>query len=89
MNPILSTIPSNHHNFNCISISMTCTLQEREADVAALAERLSVLQEEITSGAPTERKIFELAKAQAQREHTHNIKVDTRELAFQKLQVRE
>ena len=61
-------------------------LQEREADVAALAEKLCVLQEEITSGAPTERKIFELAKAQAQREHTHNIKVDNRELAYQKIQ---
>ena len=41
---------------------------------------------EIRSGAPNERRIFEIAKTQAQREHLHSVKLDTRETAFQQLQ---
>ena len=51
-----------------------------------LNEKIELLMVEIRSGAPNERRIFEIAKSQAQREHLHSVKLDTRELAFQQLQ---
>eukprot|EP01038_Epipyxis_sp_PR26KG_P005758 gene5758-7949_t len=61
-------------------------LSEREEEVRILSEKVKELQDEITSGAPSERKIFELAQVQARREATHGIHSDTREVAFQQLQ---
>lgn len=48
-------------------------LSEREEEVRLLSARVAELQEEISSGAPSERKIFELAQSQARREATHGI----------------
>ena len=61
-------------------------LQEREEDIRLLNEKIDALVLEIRSGAPNERRIFEIAKSQAQREHLHSVKLDTREMAFQQLQ---
>ena len=47
-----------------------------------LSTKNQELQEEISSGAPTERKIFELASTQARRENLHVKHNDTREIAF-------
>lgn len=63
-------------------------LSEREADIKSLSTKLNQLQEEIDSGAPTERKILEIAKSQAQREHTHAVHADSLEVAFQALQTK-
>ena len=46
-------------------------LTEREEEVRILSAKNAELQEEISSGAPSERKIFELAKVQANREATY------------------
>ncbi len=48
-------------------------LSEREEEVRLLSAKVAELHEEITSGAPSERKIFELAQSQARREATHGI----------------
>ena len=61
-------------------------LQEKEEDIRLLNEKIEMLMVEIRSGAPSERRIFEIAKTQAQREHLHSVKLDTRETAFQQLQ---
>lgn len=61
-------------------------LQEKEEDIRLLNEKFEVLSTEIRSGAPSERKIFEIAQNQAKREHLHSVKLDTREMAFQQLQ---
>lgn len=61
-------------------------LQEKEEDIRLLNEKIEVLSTEIRSGAPSERKIFEIAQNQAKREHLHSVKLDTREMAFQQLQ---
>ena len=61
-------------------------LAEKEAELSALSEKLVTMQEEIDSGGPTERKIFALARAQSQREYTHSLHADTREIAFQSVQ---
>ena len=47
-----------------------------------LSAKNQELSEEISSGAPTERKIFELASSQAKRENLHGAHNDTREIAF-------
>ena len=46
-------------------------LSDREEEVNALTLKLGELQAEIKSGAPTERRIFELAELQAKREAIH------------------
>jgi hypothetical protein len=61
-------------------------LSEKEEEVRTLSAKVSELQEEIHSGAPQERKIFELAASQAKRENTHGAHNDTREIAFAQLQ---
>lgn len=61
-------------------------LQEKEEDIRLLNEKIEVLSAEIRSGAPSERRIFEIAQKQAKREHIHSVKLDTREMAFQQLQ---
>lgn len=45
-------------------------LTEREEEVRHLSARLALLTDEISSGAPSERRIFELAQSQARREAT-------------------
>lgn len=45
-------------------------LSEREEEVRVLSSKVQSLQEEIASGAPSERRIFELAQVQAKREAT-------------------
>jgi len=61
-------------------------LSEREEEVRLLTARNEELQTEIASGAPNERRIFELAELQARREAMYGQFSDTRELAFQQLQ---
>ena len=61
-------------------------LQQGEEDARLLNEKIELLSTEIRSGAPSERKIFEIAQTQARREHLHSVKLDTREVAFQQLQ---
>ena len=61
-------------------------LSEREEEVRALTTRNEELLTEISSGAPNERRIFELAELQARREAMYGQFSDTRELAFQQLQ---
>jgi hypothetical protein len=61
-------------------------LSEREEEVRVLTARNAEMLEEIKSGAPTERKIFELATTQARRDNLHGTHNDTRELAFQQVQ---
>ena len=53
-----------------------------------LSAKVSELQDEIASGAPSERRIFELAVSQSKRETLHGAHNDTRELAFQQLQAK-
>ena len=43
-------------------------LSEREEEVRLLSNKIQTLQEEIESGAPSERKIFELAQVQSKRD---------------------
>jgi chromosome segregation ATPase len=61
-------------------------LSDRENDVRVLTASNNLLQEEISSGAPTDRKIFQLAERQANREATHNVHTDSRQIAFEQLQ---
>ena len=61
-------------------------VSEKEEEVRVLGARVQELQAEISSGAPSERRIFELARVQSQREATHSLHSDTREVAFQQLQ---
>lgn len=61
-------------------------LSQREASASELEEKVRSLQTEIASGAPNERRIFELAAVQAKREAGHGKHRDARELAFVQLQ---
>jgi len=61
-------------------------LSEREEEVRVLSTKNLQLTEEIQSGAPQERRIFELAQTQSRREALHGVHGDTRELAFQQIQ---
>lgn len=61
-------------------------MSEKDAEIVKLTTLVAELKDEIASGAHNERRIFELAKSQSQREATHNLHSDTRELAFQQLQ---
>lgn len=61
-------------------------LSEKEEEVRTLSAKVAELHEEINSGTPQERKIFELATSQARRESMHGAHNDTRELAFAQLQ---
>jgi chromosome segregation ATPase len=48
-------------------------LSEREEEVRVLSHKVHELQEEIKSGAPSDRKIFELAQVQSKRDTMHGI----------------
>ncbi|CAE7579105.1 Gcc1, partial [Symbiodinium microadriaticum] len=61
-------------------------LSEREEELRLLRAKVDELKEEIASGNPTERKIFELAKSQADRDAAIELNRDTRELTFQQVQ---
>jgi len=61
-------------------------MSEKEEEARVLSAKVNELQTEINSGAPNERRIFELASMQAKREATHSRYSDTREVAFQQLQ---
>jgi chromosome segregation ATPase len=61
-------------------------MSEKEEEARVLSSKVTELQAEINSGAPSERRIFEIASNQAKREATHNRYSDTREVAFQQLQ---
>jgi hypothetical protein len=60
-------------DFNKKSTTARLLLNEREEAVRVLTSRVKELEEEIFSGAPQERKIFELAQSQAKREATHGL----------------
>lgn len=64
----------------------TTSFPEREEEVRILTAKVASLTEEISSGAPTERRIFELAQTQARREATHGLHNDSRSVAFLQLQ---
>jgi chromosome segregation ATPase len=90
---ILSLKSSNEENienmkkdFNKRSAMARSLLSEKEDEIRLLSLKVHELQDEISSGAPSERKIFELAQLQSKRESLHGIHRDTREIAFQQLQ---
>eukprot|EP01035_Chromulina_nebulosa_P018385 gene18385-24084_t len=61
-------------------------MTEKEEEAKLLSAKVVELQKEIASGAPSERRIFELAQTQAKRDGFHSIHSDNREVAFQQLQ---
>lgn len=61
-------------------------LAEKEEEVRMLSKKNSEMQSEIASGAPNERRIFELAQVQARRDAMYGQHHDTREVAFQQIQ---
>jgi len=61
-------------------------LSEKEEEVRVLGSKTQELLTEIKSGAPNEKRIFELAEVQAKREAVHGVHGNTREMAFQQLQ---
>jgi chromosome segregation ATPase len=66
----LETLKRDHAKKSAAARSL---LAERDEEVRVLASRAAELQDEITSGAHNERRIFELAQQQSRREATHNI----------------
>lgn len=73
-------------DFSKKSSTARTMLSEKEEEARILSQRVQELQTEISSGAPSERKIFEFARIQSQREAAHSAHTDTRELAFHQLQ---
>ncbi len=67
------TIESLKKDFNKKSAMARSLLSEREEEVRVLSTKIKELQEEIASGAPTERKFIELAQVQSRRETLHGI----------------
>eukprot|EP00981_Chlorochromonas_danica_P014294 scaffold7730_cov173-Ochromonas_danica.AAC.9 len=61
-------------------------LSEREEEVRILSQKVQSLQDEINSGAPSERKIFEIAHLQSKRDAFNEQYKDSREVSFSKLQ---
>jgi hypothetical protein len=61
-------------------------LAEKEEEVRMMSKKNSEMQSEIASGAPNERRIFELAQVQARRDAMYGQHHDTREVAFQQIQ---
>ena len=61
-------------------------MSEKEEEARVLSLKVSELKAEISSGAPSERRIFELAQVQAKRDASYSMYSDTREIAFQQLQ---
>ncbi len=61
-------------------------LKTKENEATELTNCVNALQTEISSGAPNEKRIFELAALQAKREAGNNVHRDARELAFVQLQ---
>lgn len=53
-------------------------MNEKEEEARLLSCKVAELQAEINSGAPTERKIFELASMQAKREASLSLHADNR-----------
>ena len=60
-------------DYNKKSNTARVLLSEREDSLRILSQRITELEQEILSGAPSERKIFELASSQAKREATHGL----------------
>ncbi len=79
----ISTLNREHTKSSNIARSINA---QKEEENIILGEKIKVLQEEISSGAPNERRIFELAASQAKREAIHGSHRDARELAFIQLQ---
>jgi len=61
-------------------------LSQKEEEVKNLTMRVAAVEEEIVSGGPNERRIFQLAAEQAKRDAKIYEYQDTRELAFVQLQ---
>ena len=70
---------------NKISVARTL-LNEREEEVKELSRKKEELQSEIESGAPNERRIFEIATAQSKRDTLYGQHKDSREIAFLQIQ---
>jgi len=80
---MMDALAKEHHK----KLSVTATLlSQREVEVGDLGGRVDALQLEIATGAPNERRIFELAATQAKREAGQGAHRDARELAFVQLQ---
>lgn len=80
---LLEAVKRDHQKKSSVARAL---LSEREEEVRTLSAKNQELMEEIQSGAPTERKIFELAQTQSRRDAMYGMHNDTRELAFQQLQ---
>ena len=79
-------IESMQKDFSKRSASARIMLAERDTAAATAQSLVTTLQEEIKSGAPSERKIFELAQMQAKREAAIGAGRDSRDIAFLQLQ---
>ena len=55
------------------SVTARAMLSEKEDDIRSLQTKVTEMQAEITSGAPSERRIFELAQVQAKRDAAYGI----------------
>ena len=73
---------TRNHTYTYINTQSRLYYREKEDELSILTTKVATLQEELESGAPTERKILAIAKSQALREHTHSQRSDVRELAF-------
>lgn len=87
-------------DFSKKSAAATQLVSERDLEIKELRLKISALKDEIASGSPSERRIFELAQSQANREATiganmyvnllsyciHSLCRDSRDIAFQQLQ---
>ena len=60
-------------------------LQEREAECAELRANMKELQQEVDKGSLSDRKIFELAEQQSNRESTQVKEIEIRDKALEKL----
>lgn len=67
------SLDTNKRDFGKKSAMARQILSEREEEVRILSSKVKELQEEIASGAPTERKIFELAASQSRRDALHGV----------------
>ena len=60
-------------------------IQEREAECASLRAANKVLQHEVDKGSLSDRKIFELAELQSNRESAQQIEIEVRDSALERL----
>lgn len=81
-----AAIETIHKDYKLKIHTARSLLEARDDEMTSLKAQLQILQDDIRTGATSERRIFELAQQQANREATYGLHSDTRELAFHQLQ---